>query len=416
MAIPGPFNPGGTAASLADAIRAQAAAQTKRATGRSGLVDTSQVNTPDPFSQLLQQIQSIRVEPTPYDQLLRMATGQAGAQFDPLIRELEGQISATTKRGKANQKEARQMYNALARDIAAQMPEITNQMAQASREAEQRYNDTQAALQNEYNKQAEAQAALFKKLGIQAAAPEASQQAMEDQTYFQNQIRSDKAAALQLLDEMENADVSYNRETANNTRLAGENTAQEIAAQLEDYLQQANSKLGGLRAGRQSAIQAMLAQLQQQDQERIARQEQQEYDRLMDLFNLQMKMQQMQQDALNKRLQNQGLFKGTNGPSGAANYLSEVYGGDTFTPTAIMDAINAVMENPAVVAGEYDTGRKDMYNQPIMNKVTDEYLRQLLIQQLNQQGGAGPLSATQFSNADINNAINALMAYRGRLK
>src|SRR5690606_23715299 len=108
MAIPGPFNPGGTAASLADAIRAQAAAQTKRATGRSGLVDTSQVNTPDPFSQLLQQIQSIRVEPTPYDQLLRMATGQAGAQFDPLIKELEGQISSTTKRGKANQKEARQ--------------------------------------------------------------------------------------------------------------------------------------------------------------------------------------------------------------------------------------------------------------------------------------------------------------------
>jgi len=407
MAIPGPWDTSGTASNLADAIRAQAASQAKQAAQKSGLVDTST----NPLDQLMQQIQSINVAPTPYDQLLQIASGQASTQFDPLIQELQGQISATTNRAHKNEGQAKAMYNDLAKDIAAQMPEITNQLSQASQETEQRYNQTQQALQGEYNKQAEAQAALLKKLGIQAAAPEASQQAMEDQAYFQQQSKSDEANALDLLNEMKNADVSYNRQSADNTRLAGVNTAQDIAAQLEDYLQQANSKLSGLKTSKQSAIQSALAQLQQQDQQRIEKQENQQYQHLMDMANLQLRIQQMQQDAANKNT----LFKGTNGPSGAANYLSEIYPTDNTTSSAILSAINDVMSDPNVIAGKYDSGQKDMYGQEKYNDVTNEYLIDLLRKRLSGEG-QGPLTATQYSTADINNAINALLAYRGQLR
>jgi hypothetical protein len=322
-------------------------------------------------------------------------------------------MSSTKKRATGNQKQAKQMYGDLAKDIAAQMPEITNQMAQASKETEDRYNQTQSALQGEYDQQAAQQAELFKKLGIQAAAPEASQQAMEDQAYFQNQSQSDEAAALQLLSEMKNADVSYNRQSADNTQLAGVNAAQDIGAQLENYLQQAGSKLSGLKAGRESAIQQAIAQLQQQDSQRVASQEDKQYNRLMDLFNLQLKMQDQQSG--------NSLFKGTNGPSGAANYLSEIYGGgaqgggDTFSSNAIMDAINDVMQDPNVIAGKYDSGQKDQYGQPVQNKVNDAYLIDLLRNRMSGNGQS-PLSGAQFSNADINNAINALLAYQGKLR
>lgn len=403
MARPGPWDTSGTANSLADAIRRQAAQQAQQS---SGLVDTGQIK--DPFQQLMDQINNINIPTTPYDQLLQMAQGQAGAQFDPLIQELQGQMSATKKRATGNEKQAKQMYGDLAQDIAAQMPQITNQMAQASKETENRYNQTQAALQGEYDKQAATQAELFKKLGIQAAAPEASQQAMEDQTYFQNQSQSDEDAALQLLNEMKNADVSYNRQSADNTQLAGVNAAQDIASQLEDYLQQAGGKLSGLKAGRESAIQQALAQLQQQDSQRVSSQEDKQYNRLMDLFNLQLKMNNQQND--------NSLFKGTNGPSGASNYLGEVYGGgDTFSSNAIMDAINNTMQDPSVIAGKYDTGEKDQYGKPVQNKVNDAYLIDLLRKTMSGEG-QGPLSAPQFSDADINNAINALMAYQGKLR
>lgn len=403
------FNTSGTAGSLADAIRAQAAAQAKSAATKSGLVDTGATN--DPLQQLIDQINKISVPATPYDQLLAQAQGTAGAQFNPLIEELKGQMVATQKRGVANQKQAKQMYGDLATDIAAQMPDITNQMAAASKETADRYDQTQAALQGEYNKQAEAQNALFQKLGIQAAAPEASQQAMEDQAYFQNQIQSDETAAKQLLSQMRDSDVSYNRQSSDNTRLAGVNAAQDIASQLEDYLQQAGSKLSGLQAGRDSAIQSALAQLQQQDAQRVQDSEKNQYNQLMDLFNLQLKMQDMQ----NKAGANNSLFKGTNGPSGASNYLGEMYGGgDTASSTSIMNIINDIMQDPSVIAGKYDTGTKDQYGNPVSNKVTDEYLIDLLRKQMSPETQG--LSGSTFSDMDINNAINALMAYRGKLR
>lgn len=409
MAEPNPLDTSGLANSLADAIRRQADEQSNR--GRNN--NNGGGGQPkSPLDQLIEQIQSINVEATPYETLLQQATGAAGAEYDPLIAQLESEIASTTKRGEANQQEARDMYNALAQDIAAEMPQITNQMAQASQATEQRYNQTQQELQQQYSQQAQAQAELFKQLGIQAAAPEASQQAMEDQAYYQQQSQTEEDAALRMLEEMENADISYNRQTAQNTRLAGENTAQDIASQLEEYLAAANSKLTGLEAGRSSAISAMLAELQQSDAERINEAEQNEYDQLMDLFKLQ---QEMESDASQS-----SLFSGTSGPSGASNYLSEIYGpNDSFTSDSIMEAINDVMSTPQVVAGEYETENTDQYGNPVVNEVTDEYMMDLLRQRL-QEGDlnpdTSPLFNTQYSTVDVNNAINALLAYLGKLE
>lgn len=416
-ADPSPFSGGSDlAASLADAIRRQANTQAALAEESMSRNRTGAVGAPpDPFQQLIQQIQQINVAPTPYEQLMQQAQGSAGAQFNPLIEQLKAQMGATQQRGQRNQATAKQMYGDLATDIAAQMPQITQQMKQAQQQTENRYNETQSVLQGQYNQQAQQQNALFKQLGIQAAAPEASQQAMEDQAYFQQQSQNDEAAAIQLLQEMGNSDVSYNRQSADNTRLAGNNVAADIQGQLEQYMQQAGGQLSGLEAGKQSAIQAALAQLQQQDAQRVSQQEESEYGRLMDMFNLQLKMQEMQQ----KENDVDPLFKGTNGPTGMANYLSEAYGqSDMFTQREITEAINDVMSSPEAIAGEYDTGKKDMYQQPVKNKINDQYLIDMLRRRM-AEGDLNPdtpASGTTFNDYDVNNAINALLAMMGKLK
>jgi hypothetical protein len=56
-----------------------------------------------------------------------------------------------------------------------------------------------------------------------------------------------------------------------------------------------------------------------------------------------------------------------------------------------------------------------MYGQEKYNNITDAYLIDLLRQRMSG-AGQGPLTGTQFSDADINNAINALLAYQGKLK
>ncbi len=420
MAKPGPWDIGGQANSLADAIRRQAAVQKRSASFDNKVAKPFDggASVADPLQQLMEQIQGINVQATPMDLLMQQATGSAGAQFDPLIKQLQAEMARTTERGKANQNEARSMYNDLATDIAGELPQITNQMAQASQETKNRYDETQAQLKSQYDQQAQQQAELYKKLGIQAATPDASQQAMEDQAYFQQQSQSDEAAAMQLLNEMKNSDVSYNRQSADNTRLAGENTAQDIGAQLEEYLQQAGGKMAGLQSGRESAIQGMLAQLQQQDAQRVSQQEETEYDRLMDMFNLQLRMQEMQSKAASKgggSAQDQ-LFKGTNGPSGASNYLSEIYGNDTFSSDAIMQAVNDVLASPEAVAGKYQNeDLKDSMGKPMTLDVTPEKLTEMLRARM-RSDGQGPLTGSQFSTFDVNNAINALMAHMGKLK
>lgn len=414
MAQPSPWDTSGTANSLADAIRRQAENQAKAAAADKAKASGVSA-TPNPLEQLMQQIQGITAQATPYEQLMQQATGSAGAQFDPLIKQLEAEMARTQKRGKANQGEARSMYNALATDIAGEMPEITAQMNEASQETQGRYDQTQAALKNQYNDQAQQQAELFKQLGIQAATPGASQQASEDQAYFQQQSQTDEDAAMALLSQMKNSDVSYNRQSADNTRLAGVNTASDIGAQLEDYMQTAGGQMSGLKSGRESAISAMLAQLQQQDAQRMQTQENTEYDRLMDMFNLQLKMQEMQSRDSKAA---DPLFKGTNGPSGASNYLSEVYGsGDTFTSKSIMDVLNDVMQSPEAVAGKYQSKEmKDNYGNPMTMDVTPEYLTDMLRQRMQEGNSDNPLGSASFGNADINNAINALLAYMGKLK
>lgn len=416
MAEPSPWDTSGTANSLADAIRRQAAAQAQGAE-KAKQKKAGITSPPNPLDQLMKQIQGISAEATPFDVLMRQASGTAGAQFDPLIEQLKGEMARTEKRGKSNQGEARAMYNALSQDIASEMPQITQQMAAASQETEDRYNQTQEQLKGQYDQQAQQQAELYKKLGIQAATPQATQQATEDQAYFQQQSQTDEDAALTLLNQMKNSDVSYNRQSADNTRLAGVNVASDIGAQLEEYMQSAGSKMTGLQSGRESAIQGMLAQLQQQDSQRMQQQENTEYDRLMDMFNLQLKMQEIQGKNSRTSAQDQ-LFKGTNGPSGASNYLSEVYGsGDSFSSKSIMEALNDVMASPEAVAGKYQSDElKDAYGNPMTLDVTPEYLQDMLRQRMTEGDPNSPLSNPTFGTADVNNAINALLAYMGKLK
>lgn len=426
---PGPMDPN-FGMSIADLLRKQAAnvaGDTSHEYARQNAESQSKnlwEAPKSPIQQLMEQIQGINIAPTPLEQLQALASNQASGQFDPLIQALQGEMQSKQSRGVANQGEARQMYGSLADDIANQLPEITNRMSQASQQAQDQYANTQNAMQGEYQKNAQAQNELFQKLGIQAAAPDASQQAMDDQAYFQQQSKLDETNAVQALQQMMQSDVGYNQKTSQNTRLAGENTAQDIGNQLEDYMTQANSKLGGLQSGKQSAMNAMLQQLQMQDQQRIQTGQQAEYQKMMDMAKLQMDMQRLGNETLTAQSnatkalgaggQSDSLFKGTNSQAGAANYLGEAYKNDSYTQNAIMDAINRVLGSKEAIAGQYEdpnspvnpvTGKHDTL------KVNDRYLQDQLRAAMQGGGNNGP----HFETADVNNAINALMAMLGKL-
>lgn len=400
--------------SLAQLLERQAANQDQQ-------VQSSDLVSTDPFTALQNQLfsaaNSINVPATPLEQLRRMADAQVSAQYDPQIEALGGQINAHTNRAHRSEKDAKAMYGALAKDYLAQLPDITAQYKAEDDATNQRYADAQNAQQQNYDKNAQQQDALLKQLGIQGAAPDASQQARDDQAYFQGQSKLEQNSALDQLAAQQGAQTDYTRNLSGNAQMAGTNAAQDIENALQDYRTQADSQLTALSSGKQSAIAALLQQLQAQDAQRVQQQTQQQFGNMMDLYNFQLAAQKAAGSSANQSGFGQGAGAGslTSGIPGAQNYLANQYPNQPILASSLMGMINDVISNPDVAKGKFimtpESGTPGMpnYQAPKYSDVGQQYMENLLRQEFAGKG-------KQYSTGDINATIAALEAYLGKLR
>lgn len=399
---------------LAETIEKQANAQQRQAEANA----SPDFGGGDPIQSLMDQVMgqynSINVAPTSYEELKRIAEQQVGAQFDPMIALLKQQMGQHQNRAQKSMGEARGMYNALGEDFISQLPELTQQYAAEDRETNSRYDSAQKVLQDQYKNQQNEQNAVLQQLGIQAAAPDASRQAQADQSYLQGQMESDQQSALDALKQQQTAQSDYTRNLGNSSRMAGENTAQGIAQQLNDYLGQADTQMAGLQGQRGSALSALLQQMQSQDAQRIQQQEQQQFQNLMSLSNFQL-------DAAKAMGKNAaegatGLFgDATSGLPGAQNFLAERYPDSPILASNLMDQLNDVLQNDQVREGKFilepgdpSTGKAARYSD-----VGQEYMMKLLREEILKENASQP---GRYGTVDINNAIAALQAYLGKVR
>jgi hypothetical protein len=410
------FNPGKQADTLAEAIEKQAAAQ-MRAARQKEAASAAQI---DPFQALQEQLFSavngINIQPTPIEQLRAMAEGQVDSQFDPVINALKNEVNTKKGRAKRSQGEAREMYGALAQDYLSQLPQLKEEFAAEDSAANQRYDQAQAQMESEYQQNAKEQNALLKQLGIQAAAPDASQQMMEDRAYFQNQMEMDQQANLSALNQQQNAQQDYQRNLGNTAKMAGENLAQDIGQQLADYLSGAESQMTQLVGQKSSAMEALLAQLQQQDSQRASQAQQQEFDNMMKLFNFQLATQKAMMEGQENQPSGGSTMFGapgtlTTGLAGAQNYLAGQYPDQPILASGLMEQINDVLSNKEVTRGKFvlDPGDPSMGKAPKYSDVGQEYMIDLLRREFEKEGD-------RYSSGDINATINALLAYLGKLR
>lgn len=415
----GAFNigkPATQASRLAELIEKQAAVQKNQALQKSMVNDPTLFQSPFQTlqDQLFSAANSINVAPTPLEELQRIANQQVAAQYDPQISGLMAEMQAHDRRAKSSQKQAKEMYGGLAQDYLSQLPELTQQFKAEDDANAARYDEAQQSMDQEYDKQAAEQAAVLKRLGVQAAAPDASQQAMEDQAYFQNQSKLDEQAAASALNEQQNAQMDYQRNLGSNAKMAGANVVQDLQAELNDYLTQAGSQKNALEASKSSAIAALLGQLQQQDAERVANQRQQEFENTMQMFKFQLDAQKAAQAAAAES-NVQGAFGDssslTTGLAGAQNYLASQYPDQPIMASNLMEQLNDVLSNKAVTQGKFviDPGDPSMGKSPKYSDVGQEYMMDLLRSEFEKEG-------SRYGTGDINATMNALLAYLGKLR
>lgn len=371
----------------------------------------------NPIEKMMQDFQSqyasINVQPTPLEELQRMAEQQVGAQFDPMIQMLASQMGAKQKRAGESQGKAREMYGALSKDFLSQLPQMTQQFAAEDQETNKRYDSAQQQLQSQYQQQQQQQNALLQQLGIQAAAPDASKRSMEDQSYFQGQMETDQQSALNALNQQQQAAQIYQQQLGDTTRVAGENTAQDIGSMLEQYLDQANQQMGGLQAQRGSALQTLLSQMQGQAQDRAAKEEQQQFENLLNMSRFQLDAAQAAQKAAGSPTDM--LFKGTTGRSGAENFLAQKYPNEPVKASSLMQLVNDTLSNPDVVRGKYELqpANPSLGKGPVYADVGQQMIEDILRKNAEKANQTTP---GLYGNADITAMIDALSAIMGKLR
>lgn len=416
--VNGLLDPGGTAQALQRALEQQVANLRAGVNpSNSPSLGAAGGQAPlDPFQalqqQLYQQINSIPSYSTPIDQLRKQAQSQVNAQYDPQIAQLLGTMRGEKTRSARNQGDAKNMYGSLAKDLASQIPGITNQMHQAQNQAGQRYDQAQQQSQGDYQQQANQQQAILQQLGIQSAQQATQAQSQDDQNYFRTQEGLQKNQALDALQQQGNADTSYQRNISNSSQMAGDNAVQGLRNQLNDYLNTANTQLGSLQSQKASGIESVLQQLINGDQKNAQSEHQNQIDNMLKLFNFQLAAQKASNSSAPAQ-----IFKGTSGPAGAANYLAQTFGGDqSNTAQQILQIINDTMADPNVVAGHH--AQTDAHGKPQVDPITgkqislsnnDQYVEDLLRNKMESSAGG-------YSTGDINSAINALLAYLGKLR
>lgn len=320
--------------------------------------------------------------------LAKQAMDIANQQYDPQIAELQREMGIAQGHATHSQQEIAKMYGALQQADKADIPQINQMFAGEKNKINNDYTALQNQVSNAYSDANKQQMDLMKQLNIQAAAPTALAQQQNDQAFFtgqQGQAKQDTMDALQLL--QTGAD-NFSTQGAEIAGLEGNNRQADVMSQLQDYLTQAQGRVGDLTNQKQNAYSTALSQLGQQQQQGT----QNQFSNMLQLAKLQMEMQQAQASQ-NK----QPTYR--SGPLAASQYLGEA---DPQNASNLNSFLLQILQGQPYTSGQMPNPVDPTRSTPI----TPEGAAQIAVQQAAAQG---------MSPQNQQELYMAMLAYYGRL-
>ena len=257
----------------------------------------------------------------------KLAMTSVDEQFNPIINQILAQQGQMKTRAGQNRTIVQSLYNQLGNVEANEANVAKGQYDAAQKQSSQLYNDQRAQIAAGYARDAAAQRAEAKKLGIESLGlNEELAKQQGDQNFTNSLAAQDQQAQQSALQMQGNAAQQYDRAIANATRAEGIQAGQDISSQLENYLSQSNTDLAQTRSQRAGSINDLMMKLADAGYQRdVANTQfgyQQQRDYLSDASGLaksQADQQQNQIDLALKLMQMQGTGAGGPGSSGSQN-------------------------------------------------------------------------------------------------
>jgi hypothetical protein len=273
--------------------------------------------------------------------LQQEAQQQAGLKYDPLIQQLQQNLSSAQTNEKQASGQIGDMYNSLGKALAAQIPTITQQFANSQAQSQNQYQTLQDQIKNNYQGAKDAQAAELQKLGIQAALPQSTQQLNSDQQYLGNQAAVNGQAVSDAMKTMGQGQADWTQRASQIAPQQGANIQANLATQLLNLQNQINQQIGGYRGQESAAASSLLSQLTNQAQKDYQTNQTQSLDQSYKLAEL-MKLTNPGAFGVAPKAPTAAKYKGV---SGVASYLAD--NANTADPNQMMSDYTGFTGSPA---------------------------------------------------------------------
>lgn len=348
--------------------------------------------------QIMQQLQALQ-DPGRYmmDQggLQSQARSQAAAQYEPVINALMSQKNSANQRGQNNKAALGSMFNQLSSSISGDLPAINQNYDKTMQNSAQQSNDLQASITGQYQKSQQEQEAMYKRLNIQAAAPDALPQQQTNRDFALTQAKTNGQTQQDALTQERQGAVNYTNSGAQGARAEGTQRQADLMAQLSDLMSQYDSQIGANQAAESQSYNSILGQLTSQNQSNALSRAQSDFQNYLSAVNL---GRGLDSDKLDQLVKMQGLNKST-----PVKSLSDVGNAALGLGLPTQSAMNiqnvfsqSVLSNPLITAGmDPNTGAQ----------LTPEAKAAQMVEAGRQKG---------LSQAELNALQNMALQYFGR--
>jgi HD-GYP domain-containing protein (c-di-GMP phosphodiesterase class II) len=251
-------------------------------------------------------------------QIRKLAEDQIKMQFDPQIKALKQDMAERKQRYAANKAEVQDLYSDLANQYRSERGNSVNAYNDA-----QAYNDslrtnTDAQMQQNFQNSLDYQTNEFNKLGIGDVAQTNYPQQQQDLQYQQTLNNAEADAFDRYLAGGEASAQDFYSKMAANAGYHGAETIEDLLAELNSNLDNSSSQITQLRGQSGTALSTLIAQLQQQQQQRLAEAQQQQFQNLLNAGNfgkgiaeLNLQMQKAATGGQNQKVPTSGLLGAT---------------------------------------------------------------------------------------------------------
>lgn len=219
-------------------------------------------------------------------EIARLISQSVGGTYDPQIKAIQQEMGRAKGRAKGARADLKALYNDLSGYYTSHVGSTKAMYDVAKKGAENRNASLKNSITSDYTDRLKEQVDMYKSLGIEAAAPSATEGQYADQaSQLANADVSGNAEA-QALGVEERGNETYWNEGAGIAQMEGTERQADVITQLQDYLNTQGTSLAGLQGQKSAAYSQATLEAKQKRADQANQRQNEIWNRMLELAKL----------------------------------------------------------------------------------------------------------------------------------